>query len=655
MVQGPISDEDVFHYEQLQQRDKEHVHGQLAIEAARLQGIFSDVDRNWEVEHEDAVDVAMSDVDTILDEWRSELEQMSLTTNDSSGGIDDDNSHHYTSPTVTAMSMLHDDMTANNLDKVVDEGVERLMSTDVENLNDDQRRAFDIVDWHLNETLEGKQPPQLLMMIPGEGGVGKSKLIQTMTRAFQLKGVGEWCVKGAYTGIAASLIDGSTLHVLASIPVHGGKQSAQTMKKLREFWRTKRYLIIDEISMLSRSFFAKLCRIISTAMERNEDIIFGGLNVVIVGDFHQFPPVVARKSAPLYCLADPLYDSEDDVLGREIYEQFTTVVQLKQQIRVKDEIWQDVLQHVRHGNCSQYHIDIIKKLIITDPQAPPTDYSSQPWKDARLVTPRHAVRMQWNSAAVKKHCKETHHRLYLCPAEDMVDGRPVTNDEKIAIATRTKGSKSTMERAGLMKDVELAIGAPVMVTLNIHTELDVTNGVRGVIEGIVLDERERQIGPNEHMVQLRYPPRYVLVKLLRTKAAHLRGLAENVIPISPVCKGFAVMKDGVRITAHRTQLPLTLAYAFTDYRSQGQSLKPVLVDIGTPPNGRLTPFNIYVALSRGTGRDNIRLLRDFDERLLQQHPSEYLRLEDHRLQDLNDLTKQMWEKKKWHGGDRTEG
>ena len=81
----------------------------------------------------------------------------------------------------------------------------------------------------MNETLEGKQPPQLLMMIPGEGGVGKSKLIQTMTRAFQVKGVGEWCVKGTYTGIVASLINGSMLHVLVSISVHGGKQLAQTM------------------------------------------------------------------------------------------------------------------------------------------------------------------------------------------------------------------------------------------------------------------------------------------------------------------------------------------------------------------------------------------------------------------------------------------
>jgi PIF1-like helicase len=114
------------------------------------------------------------------------------------------------------------------------------------------------VNWHLNKTTTGKNPPQLLMMIPGEGGIGKSKLIQTMTCAFEQKKVGDWCVKGTYTGIAASLIDGKTLHVLAGIPVRGGKQSAQTLKKLQEFWRGKPYFIIDEVSMLSRAFFAKL-------------------------------------------------------------------------------------------------------------------------------------------------------------------------------------------------------------------------------------------------------------------------------------------------------------------------------------------------------------------------------------------------------------
>lgn len=143
-------------------------------------------------------------------------------------------------------------------------------------------------------------------------------------------------MKGAYTGIAASLIDGKTLHVLAGIPIKGGKQSGQTIKKLRKYWRERKYLFIDEVSMLSRSFLTKLCWIISTAMESKEDEVFGGLNVVLVGDFHQFPPVIAHRSAPLYWPANSRHDSEDDIFGRKIYEQLTTVVQLHQQIRIQD-------------------------------------------------------------------------------------------------------------------------------------------------------------------------------------------------------------------------------------------------------------------------------------------------------------------------------
>ena len=638
-----ITDEDVVRYENMQRRDKEYIHGQLAVEAARIQGIFPDIDTIWKIEQrdEETVQVAKRDVDITIDNWRTQLEQSSLF--DSDTNLESNAATEHMEARVTPISQMwlppnHDD---------VDDEMQSEPIFDINNLNDDQRRAYDIVDWHLKETVDGKQPPQLLMVIPGEGGVGKSKVIQIITENFRRHGLKEWWVKGAYTGIAASLIDGKTLHVLAGIPVRGGKQSAQTLKKLHAFWRTKRYLIIDEVSMLSRTFFAKLSQIISRAMETKEDEVFGGLNVILVGDFHQFPPVVARRSAPLYWPVNSRQDTEEDILGRKIFEQFITVVKLNKQIRVQDAIWHNVLQHIRYGNCRREHIETIRRLIITNPDCPHTDFNSSPWKDAKLVTPRHAVRNQWNSAAIKKHCKQTRRRLYICPAEDTIGGRIVTNDEKIAIMTRSKGSQSHFERGGLMKDIELAIGAEVMVTLNILTDMDVANGVRGVIEGIVLDERERVMTVTEtNSIQLRYPPRYVLVKLNRTKAPSLENLPQNVIPIVPVKKTFTITKNGTKMTVTRYQLPLTLAYAFTDYRSQGQTLEPVIVDIGPPPYGRLTPFNVYVALSRGTGRDNIRLLRDFDETLLQHHPSEYLRLEDERLDSLNDSTKEIWESRR---------
>ena len=57
----------------------------------------------------------------------------------------------------------------------------------------------------------------------------------------------------------------------------------------------------------------------------------------------------------------------------------------------------------------------------------------------------------------------------------------------------------------------------------------------------------------------------------------------------------------------------------------GQTISHSIID--TPPSGRLTPFSVpvYVALSRGRGRDNIRLLRDFNEKLMKSHRCEHLR------------------------------
>ncbi|KAF8529440.1 hypothetical protein JB92DRAFT_2548803, partial [Gautieria morchelliformis] len=123
----------------------------------------------------------------------------------------------------------------------------------------------------------------------------------------------------------------------------------------------------------------------------------------------------------------------------------------------------------------------------------------------------------------------------------------------------------------------------------------------------------------------------------------LPGLAEGVVPIVPIQKTFTILIGKSRKTVTRRQLPLTAAYAFTDYRSQGQTLPCVIVDIATPPTGGLTPFNVYVALSRSSGSSTIRLLRDFDDKLFIQHPSEFLRLEDGQLEKLDLETTAWWE------------
>lgn len=65
-----------------------------------------------------------------------------------------------------------------------------------------------------------------------------------------------------------------------------------------------------------------------------------------------------------------------------------------------------------------------------------------------------------------------------------------------------------------------------------------------------------------------------------------------------------------------------------------------------PPSGGLSPFNVYVALSRGHGCENIWLLHNFDEKLLTTHPSEYLHIEDQQIVKLDQITEQWWDSKK---------
>jgi hypothetical protein len=81
-----------------------------------------------------------------------------------------------------------------------------------------------------------------------------------------------------------------------------------------------------------------------------------------------------------------------------------------------------------------------------------------------------------------------------------------------------------------------------------------------------------------------------------------------------------------------------------DYCSQGQTITYVLVDIAPPPRGTLSLFNLYVALSRSSGRDTIRLLRDFDDDMFRKFHDPAL------LQKIERLEKMDSKTEAWHRG-----
>lgn len=93
----------------------------------------------------------------------------------------------------------------------------------------------------------------------------------------------------------------------------------------------------------------------------------------------------------------------------------------------------------------------------------------------------------------------------------------------------------------------------------------------------------------------------------------------------------------------RTQLPLTAAYAFTNMRSQGQTIPYDVVDIGRPPGGHFMPFNAYMAWSRSSGRETIRLLRDFDDKLFTTVLCMKLEAADRVFEQLDRQTREWWD------------
>jgi len=219
------------------------------------------------------------------------------------------------------------------------------------------------------------------------------------------------------------------------------------------------------------------------------------------------------------------------------------------------------------------------------------------------------------------------------------DGTVLSMETKLAVA-----GKRDKDTGKLPATVHMAIGMKAMVLLNVATEAEIANGTRGEIHDIILDQREDTSVPDEDgIIQLKYPPAMILFKPDRTTSLAFTGLPPGIIPLTPSQAKFAVTnRTGQRVLVQRRQYAMTAGYAFTDYKSQGQTIEYVIIDIGRPPTGSISPFSIYVALSRSRGRDTIRLLRDFDPNLFQNHPSEDLRQDMRRLEKLNEETMNDW-------------
>jgi ATP-dependent exoDNAse (exonuclease V) alpha subunit len=129
----------------------------------------------------------------------------------------------------------------------------------------------------------------------------------------------------------------------------------------------------------------------------------------------------------------------------------------------------------------------------------------------------------------------------------------------------------------------------------------------------------------------------VLFKPDRPNGLALSQLEPGVVPVVPwkTRRPFKITINNERRSVSRLQVPMLPAYALTIEKCQGQNVPLSLLDICSVPSGfQMSPAHLYVAFSRSPGRDSIRILRRFNNKvkdLLQMHVSEELRDDDRLL------------------------
>jgi hypothetical protein len=158
------------------------------------------------------------------------------------------------------------------------------------------------------------------------------------------------------------------------------------------------------------------------------------------------------------------------------------------------------------------------------------------------------------------------------------------------------------QTGGLEKKLKLKVGAPIVITSNHQTakykEDGIVNGARGYIDSL---QTTKDNPENIEVVWVVFKDKNV-GRLLRydyrgLKKKH-RPNDDNAVPIIKQKKSFTIQNGEVRF--QRFQFPLTLAYAITAYKCQGDTLEEVIIDFGAAEGERtnIQWGSFYVALTQ---------------------------------------------------------
>lgn len=381
------------------------------------------------------------------------------------------------------------------------------------------------------------------IFITGPAGTGKSFILSVLKKKFN-----NYMTLTATTGIAAGNIGGVTIHSWSGV-----QQFQIPFPKI--LWKCKKdnisncnLLIIDEISMLSAFALEYLDRLFKIVRKNNYP--FGGIQVVLIGDFLQLPPVATEEELKVYkekgqyCFESEVWNKLDlkTIYLSKIYRQenieFCRLLNnFRQGCLTINDIKEIKNRHVEHNLVEN-------KLHLYSHKIQAINYNKQ----------------QLDKIKSKEFIFEAYDRINLSLCKD--DG------------TNKKLWNRLNKNIQAQEVVVLKQGCRVMLLKN-HHPLGIYNGSCGIVTKI--DETSVTVlfdNGCEH-------------RFYKTKFDYY----ENETYIGT-----------------RYQIPLVLAYATTIHKSQGLTLDEVVIDCAHS----FAHGQVYVALSRVRNMKNLYIL-DFDE------------------------------------------
>ncbi|XP_017856975.1 PREDICTED: ATP-dependent DNA helicase PIF1 [Drosophila arizonae] len=275
----------------------------------------------------------------------------------------------------------------------------------------------------------------------GSAGTGKSFLLRKIISALPPDGT----VATASTGVAACLIGGTTLHAFAGIA--GGDGTLQRCIELAsrsaaaQTWRKCKRLIIDEISMVDGQYFDKI-EAVARHVRRNERP-FGGIQLILCGDFLQLPPVIKGETGvQRFCFQSSAWESC-----------IQCVYELKQVHRQSDPEFVQILNHLRIGHVNE---SISARLVSTSKQ-----------------------KIEGNGILATQLCSHTNDANSINESKlENLTGEKVLFRAEDSDAYM---SKQLDQQVQAPAQLYLKVNAQVMLLKNINIANGLVNGARGVV------------------------------------------------------------------------------------------------------------------------------------------------------------------------------